>query len=121
MAKFGKIEFERRVFPRFTMELPITYEVEKRERQGKTGNASQGGLLVYLQDPVVVDDYLHIKLHVTDPKAPRLLEVSGRIVWVTPSSPHEPGVVKAGIAFEEITDEVRIFLQHFEQIWRNQA
>lgn len=54
---------ERRKHPRFSMELPLDYRIEREDRFGGiTANASIGGVLVYLPEPIVVGTSLKIEI-----------------------------------------------------------
>ena len=62
-SKKGIFIVERRKQPRFSMELPLDYCIERKDRiGGVTANASRGGLLVYLPEAIVVGTLLKIEV-----------------------------------------------------------
>lgn len=120
MAKFGKANFERRVFPRFKLEIPITFEPETRTlplREGQTEDVSAGGLLVNLPDPVQPGDRLRIRMRLTAASAHRVLDLVCRVTWAETRD----GQTKAGLAFEELSPEDREFIEHFQGLWLEQS
>jgi len=120
MPKFGKAQFERRIFPRFKLEIPISYEHELEAlppREGRTGDISAGGLLVYLSDRVLPGDQLRIRMRLTDPNAPRMLDLLCRVSWVE----IDENLVKAGLTFEDIKPEELELLQQFQGLWLEQS
>jgi c-di-GMP-binding flagellar brake protein YcgR len=120
--KFGDIEFERRVFPRFTLRVPFTYQLEsKATGQGVTGNASQGGLLAYLPERVQFEDRIRIKITLTEQKAVREVEALTRVAWVQETPGGVPHAFKLGLEFVEITAEALGHLKSFEQVWLEQG
>jgi c-di-GMP-binding flagellar brake protein YcgR len=118
MTKYGKVEFERRAYPRFRMELPMIYEVQPEgpAKSGRTLNASQGGLAVNLPEPVAPGTRMSVRLHLSDPKAPQLLEIVGRVIWSEEIS-QQPAQYRIGLAFEDVTPDTLALLKRFERIW----
>ena len=119
--KYGDIEFERRVFPRFVIHLPFSYEVDNKKNEGITNNASQGGLQVYLPEPVAINTVLRFKLLLPEGNEVQYVEAAAKVTWVQKSMLPEPKNYKVGLAFVDISQEGRKFLQWFEQLWLNQA
>jgi Tfp pilus assembly protein PilZ len=103
------------------MDLPIVYSRETESpKSARLGNASQGGLLLCLDEQISPGDCIRIQMHLTDPKASRILEAVGRIVWVSPER-KEDGSYHAGFAFEEITEGDLKTIRGFEALWLEQA
>lgn len=149
MAKFGDIEFERRVFPRFILHLPFTYQIEVNKEgddggkppqrisleetgqtsstyqqppgTGITANASQGGLMVYLPEKVAVGDRIKVRLLLADQGNVNDIETVTEVRWVTKTTLGAPRLYKAGIRFLDITEESLTFLKWFEQLWLEQS
>jgi hypothetical protein len=82
--RFGIVNFERRMHRRFSLDLPIEYyPVESSVgRTGRALNASEGGLLVYLPEPMETGQFLRLKLFVTPDLDLRTLEMVAQVVWV---------------------------------------
>jgi c-di-GMP-binding flagellar brake protein YcgR len=135
MTPYGKVQFERRVFPRFQLEIPVTYQVipgsgasgnasgaaaaESAAGNGTTGNISLGGLQLRLPDRVQVGDRLQLRMYLTDPTGPRRIQAAGHVVWVEADSGSDQ--VKAGLAFDEIDPEDKTYLEQFQTLWLEQS
>ena len=122
MSPYGKVQFERRAFPRFQMAIPIHFEHELHphlEVAGKTLDISEGGLQVILPDGVAVGDRLRIRMHLPDPmpdaKASHVIEVVTQVVWVK-AAPDAKGC-QAGLKFESIRPEDIEQIKRFEGLW----
>lgn len=134
MTPYGKVQFERRIFPRFKLEIPVTYQVTPGSRmpgtvpggapageadsKGTTGNISLGGLQLTLPDRVQVGDRLQLRMYLTDPTGPRRIQATGHVVWVEVGGPAQ---FRAGLAFEEIKPEDLAYLQQFQSLWLEQS
>lgn len=131
MSPYGKVQFERRVFPRFQLEIPVTYQVLPHGggavegaagSPASTGNISLGGLQLNLPEAVQVGDRLQIRMFLTDPTGPRRIEATGRVIWVQPAEGAAgPSLVKAGLAFDQIKPEDQVYLKQFEMLWLEQS
>jgi len=120
--KFGEVEFERRAFPRFTLHVPFTYTLENNTSGvGVTDNASQGGLMGYLPEPVQPED--RIRMQITLTESARLHQVAAlvRVVWIKKTLEEGARAYKIGLEFLEISSEDLNRLRGFEQIWLEQA
>lgn len=120
---FGNVEFERRVFPRFKIKLPITYQVEaKKTGQGEVANASEGGLMLTLNEPVMTGSRLRVHMQLSDAKVPRTIEMVGKVVWTKVlSEPGQKDQYQVGLAFEEISPQAMSYLKQFEALWLEQG
>lgn len=119
--KYGDVEFERRVFPRFVIHLPFAYEVDNKKQEGITSNASQGGLQVYLPEPIALHTIVQFKLSLPEGNEAKYIDASAKVTWIQKSMLPPPKKYKVGLAFVDITQEGKKFLQWFEQLWLNQA
>jgi c-di-GMP-binding flagellar brake protein YcgR len=83
-ARFGIANFERRRYPRFSVDLPIEYyRVNSTESHpGRTGNVSESGWMVYLGEKPEMGQFLKVKLFF--PSAPDLhtIEMLAQVAWV---------------------------------------
>jgi c-di-GMP-binding flagellar brake protein YcgR len=121
MKKYGDVEFERRVFPRFIIHLPFSYEVENKKNEGITNNVSQGGVQVYLPEPVALHTVLNFKFALPEDNETQYIDATAKVIWIQRSVLPAPKKYKAGLVFIDISREGRKFLQWFEQLWLNQA
>ena len=73
---------ERRKQPRFSMELPLDYRIERKDRfGGVTANASRGGLLVYLPEAIVVGTILKIEILFVRGLELNSIKANAKVVW----------------------------------------
>lgn len=56
---------DRRAYPRFPMELPVTFEADAWTAEGKSRNLSAGGCHVQSTATLAVGTYLRVKLYHT--------------------------------------------------------
>jgi c-di-GMP-binding flagellar brake protein YcgR len=119
--QYGIVNFERRRSPRFSVDLPIEYSrVDfSRKNNGRTGNASDGGLMLFLGEPVEVGVDLRIKVFF--PSEPKLdsIEVQAQVVWTEMAfgkeKDHRCGVRFMDIASEDLS-KLKNFLDHLSTI-----
>jgi c-di-GMP-binding flagellar brake protein YcgR len=119
--QYGIVNFERRRSPRFSVDLPIEYSrVDfSRKNNGRTGNASDGGLMLFLGEPVEVGVDLRIKVFF--PSEPKLdsIEVQAQVVWTEMAfgkeKDHRCGVRFMDIASEDLR-KLKNFLDHLSTI-----
>ena len=62
-ANFGTVNFERRQHPRFSVNLPVEYRKNDipKGRSANTGDLSEGGLLLYVSEPMEIGQELNLK------------------------------------------------------------
>jgi c-di-GMP-binding flagellar brake protein YcgR len=62
--RFGIVNFERRKYPRFSIDLPIEYyKIDTpTSHSGRAANISEGGLLIYLPEVAEVGQRLKVRL-----------------------------------------------------------
>jgi len=73
---------ERRKQPRFSMELPLDYCIERKDHiGGVTANASRGGLLVYLPEAIVVGTLLKIEILFARGLELNSIKTIAKVVW----------------------------------------
>ena len=123
MSPYGRVEMERRVFPRFRLEIPVQYE---RELQGphqtaRAGDASRGGLRLFLDEALAPGEVLRLAMHLSDPKAPRWLRVTARVVWCAQSPEATPEAFTAGLEFMDVDPADRKLFDQFERLWLEQG
>ena len=81
-SKKGIFIVERRKQPRFSMELPLDYCIERKDRfGGVTANASRGGLLVYLPEAIVVGTLLKIEILFAKELELNSIKAIAKVVW----------------------------------------
>ena len=82
-GRFGTVNFERRQHPRWSIDLPVEYRPigSCQNRLGRTGDLSEGGLLLYLQDEMEIGQGLWLKLFVWVDSELKVIEATVQVVW----------------------------------------
>jgi c-di-GMP-binding flagellar brake protein YcgR len=114
-AHYGIVNFERRKFPRFTVDLPVEYRHEDSEIRysGRALNASEGGLLVYLPEKVEIGDILKLKLFFTLGQTLKTIEMTVQIAWIDIHLGEGWGDYRTGTKFLDISSEDLLKLKEF--------
>ena len=101
---FGLANFERRRYPRFSVNLPIEYyPVETpNSHKGHAGNLSEGGLMVYLSEKPEMGQIFHVKLFFPSVPDLQAVEMLTQVVWVDLLYV-ENGDYRAGLEFMAIS------------------
>jgi hypothetical protein len=105
--KSGVVTFEKRRFPRFNVDLPMKYsEVKVRRKQGGIAHdASEGGLLVYLQEQFPIGTKLKIEVFFSHGFKLTPIKAQAEIVWADIRGPEDWGEFKYGLQFINIGKE----------------
>lgn len=112
--RLGMVNFERRKYPRFVINLPIEYlKLEQsRSRPGRTGDLSEGGLLLYIPDEMDIGQDLQVTVFIDSEAGLKPIKVKARVVWKDYRL--EKGeFLRVGVNFLEITPEHRETLNGF--------
>ena len=104
---FGIAKFEERAHPRFLLNLPVEYYPAASTTQGKgyTGNASEGGLIVYLGRHLQVGDLLKLRLFFSSGpgmNSVNTVEMVSKVIWTEKLKDAE---YRCGIKFVDISPE----------------
>jgi len=119
--QYGIVNFERRRSPRFSVDLPIEYScLDSCSRiTGRTGNASDGGLMLFLGEPVGVGANLRIRVFFPSEANLNSIEVRAEVVWSEIAFGKEKDH-RCGVRFTEIASEdlskLKSFLDHLSTI-----
>jgi hypothetical protein len=119
--RIGITNFERRRYPRFTVDLPLEYFRTEAPavRTGRAMNASEGGLLIYFPERMEIGQHLHIKLYFTAGSDLNVVECLVEIVWIDLNMGAGWGDYRTGAKFVDISqedlDKVKGFLQSLVQ------
>jgi c-di-GMP-binding flagellar brake protein YcgR len=106
-VRSGIVNFERRKHPRISVDLPIEYslvEDSSLNRTARAANASEGGLLVYLPEPVQIGQTLKVKIYFSIPKMQEV-NLRAEVAWVDTRLGEKPVEYRAGLKFHEISPE----------------
>jgi c-di-GMP-binding flagellar brake protein YcgR len=113
IAKFEK-DLERRTHPRFLLNLPIEYYSidSPTTTQGHTLNASQGGLMVCLQEALQKGQHINLKLYFSSGAKLFNVETKAEVIWVD-ANRGEDGNYRYGVKFVNISLENHDRLKNF--------
>ena len=124
--RFGIGNFERRKYPRFSIDLPIEYYRTESSipGSGRTGDISEGGLLVYLSERVEVGEHLKVRcLFTLISELMNTMEIRGEVVWVVLESLETNGHLgkyKCGLKFTYVKpmdmEKLKVFLKSLAQL-----
>jgi len=106
-GKSGVVTIEKRRFPRFNVDLPMKYsEVKVRKKQGGIAHdASEGGLLVYLQERFPIGTKLKLEVFFSHGFKLTPIKAQAEIVWADIRGPEDWGEFKYGLQFINIGKE----------------
>ena len=121
-TQFGIVNFERRRFVRFSVNLPAEYSQvnsSSKSSAGHAGNASEGGLMLYLPEKLEVGQHLRVKIYFTSEPGLNFIEALGQVAWVEISFAKE-GDHRYGLKFLDISPEdlsrLKDYLDNLAQI-----
>ncbi len=105
--RYGTVDFERRKHPRVKISLTLEYSrIDSEMRQsGRTSNASEGGLEIYLPEPMEVGDQLDIKIFFSADDDLKTVETVAEVVWTDLRLGEAWGEYRMGVKFVEICSD----------------
>jgi len=111
----GIVHFERRKYPRFSVDLPVEYS-QMNSSIGHTGhalNASEGGLLIYFPEQIEIGQHINLKLFFSSGSELNTIEVLGEVVWMDMHLGKDWGDYRSGVKFINISPEDSNTLKSF--------
>lgn len=113
--RYGIVNFERRKYPRFSIDLPIEYYRENAETRlsGRAVNASEGGLLIYLPERAEIGERLRIKLFFPSGQDLNLVEMLVQVAWIDIQIGEEGEDYRSGVRFIDISSGDLVQLKNF--------
>jgi c-di-GMP-binding flagellar brake protein YcgR len=111
----GVVNLERRRNPRFSIDLPIEYQLipPSINYTGRVLNASEGGLLVYLPQQTEIGQRLIIKLFFASGSHLNSIEVVAEVVWMDMHLGKGWGDYRCGVKFIDISSDDLVKLKTF--------
>lgn len=105
--RFGMVNLERRKYPRVAVDLPVEYHRMDSSvgQTGRTQNASEGGLLLYLPEQMVIGQELMMKLFFTSGAELNAIEMLAQVVWTDIHLGQGWGDYRAGVKLIDISSE----------------
>jgi c-di-GMP-binding flagellar brake protein YcgR len=112
---YGIVNFERRKYPRFNIDLPIEYSLlpSPVSHPGRALNASEGGLLVYLSEKVEISQLLQLKLFFPSGSELDGVELIAEVVWMDIHLGRDWGDYRCGVRFVDVSPESLNRLKRF--------
>jgi c-di-GMP-binding flagellar brake protein YcgR len=103
----GVVNFERRKYPRFSVDLPIEYSRidSPISHTGRGLNISEGGLLIYFPEKVDLSQYLRLKLFFSLGSELNTIEVLAEVAWTDIHLGETRGDYRCGVRFIDISPE----------------
>ena len=113
--RYGIVNFERRKYPRFDIDLPLEYYRENSEMRlpGRIHNASEGGLLIYLPEKIAIGEGLWIKLFFPSGQDLNAVEMFVQVVWTDIHLGEEGEDYRTGVRFVDIASGDLVRLKMF--------
>jgi len=113
--RYGTVNFERRKYRRFNIDLPVEYyRIDSAvHRKGRATNASEEGLLLYLPEQMEIGQHLTIKLFFTSGSEMNAIEMLVTVVWVDIHLEKDWGDYRTGVRFIDISPEDMRRLKNF--------
>jgi c-di-GMP-binding flagellar brake protein YcgR len=113
--RYRTVNFERRKYPRFNVDLPIEYyRIDSSISQtGRALNASEGGLLFYLTEQVEIGQHLKVKLFFTSGSEANSIEMLAEVAWIDIDLGEVWGDYRCGVRFTDISPEDMTKLKKF--------
>jgi c-di-GMP-binding flagellar brake protein YcgR len=110
--RYGIVNFERRKYPRFNLDLPIEYSRIDSSigHTGKALNIGEGGLLLYFPEQIDIGQYIRLKLFLSLGSELNTIEVLAEVVWM---GIHLDRGYQCGVNFIDISPEDMIKLKTF--------
>jgi c-di-GMP-binding flagellar brake protein YcgR len=111
----GVVNFERRKYPRFSVDLPIEYSrIESPvSHTGRGLNISEGGLLIYFPEKMDLSQYLSLKLFFPLGSKLSTTEVLAEVAWTEIHLDESWGDYRCGVRFIDISPEDMSKLKNF--------
>lgn len=105
-AHFATANFEKRKHPRFSLDLPVEYWRldTSKSHPARTGNVSEGGILLYLPEEVEIGEQLRLRLFIDSGLDFMSIEGIVQVVWIDLHSAEE-GEYRTGVKFVEISEQ----------------
>jgi len=113
--RYGTVNFERRKYPRFNVDLPIEYSRidSSVSHTGRGLDISEGGLLIYFPEQMDVSQYLRLKLFFPSGSEMNTIETLVEVVWIDIDLGEVWGDYRCGVNFIDVSPEDMTKLKNF--------
>jgi len=106
-SKMGILSIEKRKYPRFNVELPISYSrVDDKDLfGGMVANASEGGILVYLPERLELGAVLKVEIFYLRDLELGAIQAIAKAVWSDLTVKENFGEYRYGLEFQYIDEK----------------
>ena len=113
--RYGTVNFERRGYPRFNVDLPMEYyRIDSPiSHTGRGLNVSEGGLLIYFREQMDVSQNFRLKLFLSLGSDLNTIEALAEVVWMDIHLGETWGDYRCGVRFIDISPEDMTKLKNF--------
>ena len=113
--RYGTVNFDRRKYPRFSVDLPIEYyRIDSSiGHSGKVLNISEGGLLIYFPEQMDIGQYIKVKLFFSLGSELNTIEALAEVAWADIHLDKGWKDYRCGIKFIDISPEGMTKLKNF--------
>lgn len=113
--RYGTVNFERRKYPRFNIDLPIEYYRTDSStiNTGKALNISEVGLLIYFPEQMEIGQYIWLKLFFPLGFELKTIEVLAKVVWMDIHLGEGWGDFRCGVNFVNVSPKDMTHLKNF--------
>ncbi len=103
--RYGIANFERRVYRRFPISLPIEYyrTDSPGNQPGRALDASEGGLQILFPEQLEIGQNLKLKLFFSSESQLNTVEMLVEVVWVSTQSLDGESHFRSGVRFVDIS------------------
>jgi hypothetical protein len=114
----GFVNFEMRRYPRYAIDLPIEYWRVNSPvgHSGRTINASEGGLMLYLSEQVEIGHHLRLVVMIRSDANFETIQLLCQVVWMDIQWDGRGGDYRCGVKILEIAPEdlkrLKEYIQH---------
>lgn len=111
---YGLVNFERRRYPRFSIDLPIEYYrlPSSEKRQARVSNISEGGIMIYVPEKLEIGQQLRVKIFFLAEPNLTAMKVIGEVVWIDLCL-EEGNEYRSGLKFIEVSADDLKRLKNF--------
>jgi c-di-GMP-binding flagellar brake protein YcgR len=111
----GIVNFERRKYPRFSIDLPVEYyRIDSPISHTRRAlNASEGGLLIYFPEQMDIGQLLNLKLFISSGSELNTIAALAEVVWMDLHLGKGWGDYRSGVKFIDISPENMKKLKNF--------
>jgi len=112
---YGVLNFEKRKYPRFSVNLPVEYFLVESSfgTAGRALDISESGLLIYFPEQMEIGQRLSLKLFLSIGSKLITIEILSEVAWVEICVERDWGDYRTGVKFVDISPDDMTKLKNF--------